>query len=61
LAHVRENDVALYKGLLEVNKVCGHATSNGNDIETKQNDISIIGEFSVSKQNNKTNRLIPEL
>jgi hypothetical protein len=25
--------------------------SNGNDIETKRNDISIIGVFSVSKQN----------
>jgi hypothetical protein len=25
--------------------------SNGNDIETKQNDISIIGVFSVSKRN----------
>jgi hypothetical protein len=26
-------------------------SSNGNDIETKRNDISIIGVFSVSKQN----------
>jgi hypothetical protein len=26
-------------------------TSNGNDMETKRNDISIIGAFSVSKQN----------
>jgi hypothetical protein len=26
-------------------------TSNGNDIETKRNDISIIGVFSVSKRN----------
>jgi hypothetical protein len=29
-------------------------SSNGNDIETKQNDISIIGVFSVSKRSEST-------
>jgi hypothetical protein len=29
-------------------------TSNGNDIETKRNDTSIIGILSVSKQNEPT-------
>jgi hypothetical protein len=36
----------------------GYLTSNGNDIETKRNDTSIIGVFSVSKGKKPT---FPEL
>jgi hypothetical protein len=32
----------------------GLGSSNGNDIETKRNDASVIGAFSVAKQNKPT-------
>jgi hypothetical protein len=37
--------------VIKWSKLGSNISSNRNDIETKRNDISIIGVFSVSKQN----------
>jgi len=42
---------SVFTWLVSAVKIAVVLSSNGNDIETKRNDISIIGVFSVSKQN----------
>jgi hypothetical protein len=52
LPHPTSNPVfSVFNALLILPRV---HTSNGNDIETKRNDASVIGVFSVAKRNEPT-------
>ncbi len=48
---VQGHDITLFGACKIVAVFTG---SNGNDIETKRNDASIIGVFSVPKRNERT-------